>query len=118
MELFRLGRTKWTGSTTSQQYTTSWWVYKTRDRGELIDFDDINMESVTKLFQLSFYQNLQECYIIADASSENQSDITIVLIQLIKLQHLKILDFSIRVFLYKYPGGNQSKKSWQAALFI
>ena len=75
------------------------------------DFNDINMESVTKLFQLLFYQNLEECYIIVYVSSENLSDVTVVLLQLIKLQHLKILDFSIRVFLYKYPGGNQSKKS-------
>ena len=45
-----------------------------------------------------------------DVSSENLSDVTVVLLQLIKLQHLKILDFSIRVFLYEYPGGNQSKK--------
>ena len=76
----------------------------------LRDFDDINMKSVTKLFQLSFYQNLQECYIIVDASSEDLSDLTTVLLQLIKLQHLKILHFSIRVFLYEYPGGDQSKK--------
>ena len=76
----------------------------------LRDFDDINMESVTKLFQLSFYQNLQECYIIVHGSSEDLSDLTTVLLQLIKLQHLKILHFSIRVFLYEYPGGDQSKK--------
>ena len=76
----------------------------------LRDFDDINIKSLTKLFQLSFYENLEECYIIVDISSEDLSDLTIVLLQLLKLQHLKILHFSIRVFLYEYPGGDQSKK--------
>ena len=76
----------------------------------LRDFDDINMKSVTKLFQLGFYENLEECYINLDVSSEDLSDLTIVLLQLLKLQHLKILHFSIRVFLYEYPGGDQSKK--------
>ena len=76
----------------------------------LRDFDDINMKSVTKLFQLGFYENLEECYIIMDVSSKDLSDLTIVLLQLIKLQQLKILHFSIRVFLYEYPGSDQSKK--------
>ena len=47
-----------------------------------------------KLFQSSFSHNLQECYIKLDSyRPQDISDVTLVLLHLIKLQHLKILHF-------------------------
>ena len=47
-----------------------------------------------KLFQLSFAYNLQECYITLNSTLDSDLfDVTLVLLHLIKLQHLKILHF-------------------------
>ena len=60
-----------------------------------IDYDQKAMKLFVTLFQSSFSHNLQECYIrLRLRTLQNISDVTLVLLQLIKLQHLKILHFN------------------------
>ena len=59
-----------------------------------------NDQKATKLFvnlfRSSFSYNLQECYITLDSCRpQDVSDVTLVLLHLLKLQHLKILHFTI-----------------------
>ena len=54
------------------------------------------MKLLVNLFQSSFSHNLQECYItlyLETPVPQNISDVTLVLLHLIKLQHLKTLHF-------------------------
>ena len=56
--------------------------------------DQKAMKLLVTLFQSSFSHNLQECYIALDSyRPQGVSDVTLVLLHLIKLQHLKILHF-------------------------
>ena len=58
--------------------------------------DQKAMKLFVNLFQSSFSHNLQECYIILESPTpQDISDVTLVLLHLIKLQHLKILHFII-----------------------
>ena len=51
--------------------------------------DDVSMEQVIKLFQLSFFHNIQQCYI---ALNDYQQDLLYkLLLSLLQLHHLKIL---------------------------
>ena len=59
-----------------------------------IDKDQKAIKLFVKLFQSSFSHNLQECYITLHSHTpQDTSDVTLVLLYLIKLQHLKILYF-------------------------
>ena len=58
------------------------------------DFDGLKL--VLKLFQSSFSRSLQYCFISLESCS-SLSDISLILLQLIKLQHLKVLDFTFYV---------------------
>ena len=61
------------------------------------DNDQKAMKLFVNLFQSSFSYNLQECYItLVSRRPQNISDVTLVLLHLIKLQHLKILHFKIK----------------------
>ena len=58
--------------------------------------DQKSMKLFITLFQSSFSHNLQECYITINLETlQNISHVTLVLLHLIKLQHLKILHFTI-----------------------
>ena len=58
------------------------------------DNDQKAMKLLVTLFQSSFSHNLQECCITLDSTTQQDiSDVTLVLLHLIKLQHLKILHF-------------------------
>ena len=60
------------------------------------DKDQMAMKLVN-LFQSSFSHNLQECYVTLDLHrAQDISNVTLVLLHLIKLQHLKILHFKIK----------------------
>ena len=63
---------------------------------------ETNIKSVTALFQSSFCHNLQECYIGLDIFEPPQylpSAIPCILLQLIKLQHLERLHFTIGSYM-------------------
>ena len=62
------------------------------------DNDQKAMNLLVNLFQSSFSHNLQECYITIHLMTpvpKKISDVILVLLHLIKLQHLKILHFEI-----------------------
>ena len=62
------------------------------------DNDQKAMKLLVNLFQSSFSSNLQECYITLHFVMQvlqDVSDVTLVLLHLIKLQHLKIVHFKI-----------------------
>ena len=63
------------------------------------DNELMTTKSLLKLFQSSFSHNLQECYIITESiiTSKCLSDVTLILLELIKLEHLKMLHFSTSV---------------------
>ena len=68
-----------------------------RLKAEMI-ISETNIKSVTALFQSSFCHNLQECYIGLDIFEPPQylpNAIPCILLQLIKLQHLERLHFTI-----------------------
>ena len=68
---------------------------------EFRDNDKKAMKLLVTLFQSSFSHNLQECYItLSSHRPKDVSDVTLVLLHLIKLQHLKILHFKISYYGY------------------
>ena len=61
-----------------------------------------------KLYQL-FNENLQECYILDSSWTNDLSDFIVALVQLLKLEHLRILQFPITFELHKGHGHVEEK---------
>ena len=71
--------------------------------------DQKSIKLLVTLFQSSFSHNLQECYITLHLETpvpQNISNVILVLLHLIKLQHLKILHFKISYHGYLKPEEN------------
>ena len=62
----------------------------------------------TKLYHV-FNENLQECYILESSWADDLSDFIVALVQLLKLEHLRILQFPITFDLHEEHGHIEGK---------